>query len=91
MGTHDEKKDQLKAGRSATRSASPGSAGTSEAPDNPDACETADRFAKDVEVRGEAAKLTPDGKLPLDATHVVVEENPDGTAKKIERARFKAF
>jgi hypothetical protein len=49
-----------------------------------------ERFVQDVLVRGEAEKPGPDGKLGKDATHAIVEENPDGTAK-IERARFKTF
>jgi hypothetical protein len=45
---------------------------------------------KGLLVRGEAARLTPDGKLPLDATHVIEKENEDGTAK-VRRTRFKLF
>jgi len=50
-----------------------------------------ERFVRDVAVRGEAAKPTSAGTLPPDATHVVVEENEDGTVKQVKRARFKAF
>jgi len=52
--------------------------------------EASQRFVKDLLVRGEAAKLTKEGKLPLGATHVVVKENADGTAK-VQRARYRAF
>lgn len=53
----------------------------------PDAA--AKRFKSDLETRGESAKLAKDGKLPLDATHVVTQENEDGTVKEVKRARFK--
>ncbi|HET9837860.1 MAG TPA: hypothetical protein VFR84_06470 [Candidatus Angelobacter sp.] len=49
-----------------------------------------DRFVKDLLVRGEAAEPTPEGKLPLRATHAITRKNPDGTAQ-VERVRFKAF
>jgi hypothetical protein len=48
------------------------------------------RFVNDVLVRGEAAPLTPEGKLPLKATHILERENKDGTAV-VRRARFKLF
>ena len=49
-----------------------------------------DRFARDLLVRGEAAKPDEKGKLPPDATHVITKENPDGTAE-VRRVRFKLF
>jgi len=49
-----------------------------------------DRFVKDLLVRGETASLTPGGKLPLDATHVVEKQNEDGTAT-VRRLRYKLF
>lgn len=55
------------------------------------AAAASERFVKDLEVRGEAVKPSKSGKLPPGATHAVVEENPDGTAKEVKRARFKAF
>jgi hypothetical protein len=48
------------------------------------------RFVNDVLVRGEAAPLAPDGKLPLNATHILEKQNDDGSAV-IKRARFKLF
>ena len=45
------------------------------------------RYVQDLRVRGEVAKLTPDGKLPLDATHLEVDTKGGGTI--IKRARFK--
>ncbi len=48
------------------------------------------RFVKDLVVRGEAAKLTQEGKLPLSATHVVTKEHKDGTVE-VRRVRYKAF
>jgi hypothetical protein len=47
------------------------------------------RFVRDVLVRGEAASLTPDGRLPADATHVITGGAADTAT--IKRARFKAF
>jgi hypothetical protein len=63
----------------ATKSAPPASAGPAE-----------EQFVKGLLVRGEAAKPTPDGKLPLQATHVIETENKDGSAK-VRRVRFKLF
>ena len=63
----------------ATKSALPAAAGPAEA-----------QFVKGLLVRGEAAKLTPDGKLPLQATHIIETENKDGSAG-VRRARFKLF
>jgi len=48
------------------------------------------RFVNDVLVRGEAAPLTADGKLPLTATHILEKQNEDGSAV-VRRARFKLF
>jgi hypothetical protein len=49
-----------------------------------------DRFVKDLLVRGETAGLTPGGKLPLEATHVIEKQNEDGTAT-VRRLRYKLF
>jgi len=61
-------------------------------PAPPDAASQAasDRFVKDLQVRGEAAELTPEGKLPLQATHAITRKNPDGSVQ-VQRVRFKAF
>ena len=48
------------------------------------------RFVNDLLVRGEAAELGKDGKLPLPATHIIKKKNPDGTVE-VKRARFKLF
>ena len=45
------------------------------------------RFRQDLVVRGEAAELDKDGKLPSQATHILTK-NPDGTIQ-VKRARFK--
>jgi hypothetical protein len=47
------------------------------------------RFVLDVLVRGEAASVTPGGKLPAGATHVITGGAADTAT--IKRARFKAF
>jgi hypothetical protein len=49
-----------------------------------------DRYVKDLLVRGEAAKLDKNGKLPLAATAVITKENPDGTVE-IREVRKKLF
>ncbi len=49
-----------------------------------------ERFVNDLLVRGEAAKLAPNGKLPLEATHVIEKQNEDGTAA-VRRVRYKLF
>jgi len=56
----------------------------------PEADPATKRFLSDLMVREEAAKLTKGGKLPLHATHVITQDNIDGTVK-VERARFKTF
>lgn len=48
------------------------------------------RFVSDLLIRGEAATLDKDGKLPLQATHVIQKKNPDGSIE-VKRARFKLF
>ena len=48
-----------------------------------------DRFRKDLVTREEAAELTPDGKLPLKATHAIIKK-PDGSTE-LKRARYKLF
>jgi len=47
------------------------------------------RFVRDVIVRGEAAPLTPAGRLPGGATHVIT--GGDAETATIKRARFKAY
>ena len=48
------------------------------------------RYVRDLQVRGEAAKLDKDGKLPLSATAVITKEYPDGTVD-IKEVRKKLF
>jgi hypothetical protein len=57
------------------------------APDGVQATDQA-RFVNDLLIRGEAAELTPDGKLPLEATHVIQKRNSDGSVE-VKRARYK--
>jgi hypothetical protein len=49
-----------------------------------------ERFVNDLLVRGEASGLAPNGKLPLEATHVIEKQNEDGTAA-VRRVRYKLF
>jgi len=48
------------------------------------------RFVDDLQIRGEAAPLTAEGKLPLHATHIIKSKRADGTVQ-VKRARFKLF
>jgi hypothetical protein len=52
----------------------------------------AEKFTRDLLIRGEAAPLDENGKLPLDATHEIVKEK-DGhsSTTKIVRRRFKLY
>jgi hypothetical protein len=54
--------------------------------DNPDA----ERFVRDLLIRGEAARPTPEGDLPPGATHKIVEER-DGELPVVERERFSIY
>jgi hypothetical protein len=72
------------------RTGSPSRRGASapQLPPAPDDDSTRERFARDLEVRGEVAAVK-DGKLPLHATHV--KTGKPGGAVTVKRARFKAF
>lgn len=52
--------------------------------------EDAERFVRGLLIRGEAAKPGPDGELPPDATHRIVNERP-GELPEVERERFSAY
>jgi hypothetical protein len=49
-----------------------------------------DRFVKDLLVRGDAAAPDSAGKVPRDATHVIENQNEDGTTV-VRRVRYKLF
>lgn len=51
-----------------------------------------EKFNRDLLIRGEATPLDSNGKLPLDATHEIVETIKDGKkTTTIQRRRFKMF
>ena len=50
----------------------------------------AERFVRDLLIRGEAAKPTPEGDLPPGATHKIVEES-EGQLPEVERERFSIY
>ncbi|HVR07186.1 MAG TPA: hypothetical protein VMW75_04005 [Thermoanaerobaculia bacterium] len=87
---------KLKKSRKRAPTASPAglmsgtAAATPATPATSAAAEAANRFVRDLQVRGEAARLTSDGKLALSATHAITEER-EGLVQKVKRARFKAF
>lgn len=83
-------KAKTRSGQSGKKSAQVSNAppGTSQPAPNQGMAES--RFVNDVLVRGEAAPLTPEGKLPLKATHILEKQNKDGSAV-VRRARFKLF
>ena len=47
-----------------------------------------ERFIRDLLIRGEAARPTPEGDLPPGATHRIVEDDKEGGLPTIERERF---
>jgi hypothetical protein len=47
------------------------------------------KFVNDLLIRHEAVERDADGKVPLNATHVI-EKNKDGSVQ-VKRVRFKAF
>ncbi|HWZ82811.1 MAG TPA: hypothetical protein VNW47_09310 [Terriglobales bacterium] len=49
-----------------------------------------DRFVKDLLIRGDAAKPDSTGAVPRDATHVIENQNEDGTTV-VRRVRYKLF
>jgi hypothetical protein len=51
---------------------------------------SARRFVRDLLIRGEAARPDSKGNLPSGATHVIVEENEDGTPT-VKRERFSLY
>lgn len=50
----------------------------------------AERFVRDLLIRGEAARPTPEGDLPPGATHKIVEEK-EGQLPEVERERFSMY
>ena len=48
------------------------------------------KFVRDLQIRGEAGRVGTGGRLPLDATHEIVE-GKSGEAPIIHRRRFKLF
>ena len=58
--------------------------------ETPDEKAAAERFVRDVLIRGEAARPDPHGKLPSGATHEIVEER-EGELPKIQRKRFSMY
>jgi hypothetical protein len=46
------------------------------------------RFVRDLLIRGEAARPTPEGDLPPGATHRIVEDDEEGGLPTVERERF---
>ncbi len=50
----------------------------------------AEKFERDLLIRGDAARREEGHPLPLDATHEIVEE-AEGERPKIERRRFKLW
>jgi hypothetical protein len=51
---------------------------------------SAERFVKDLLIRGEAAAPDEKGDLPPGATHRIVEDGEDGLPK-VERDRFSLY
>lgn len=51
---------------------------------------SAERFVRDLLIRGEAVKPDARGELPPGATHRIVEDEEDGLPK-VERDRFSLY
>jgi hypothetical protein len=56
----------------------------------PEVAAAEDKFTRDVLIRGDAAYLDSEGKLPLEATHEIVKTEKTETPK-IQRRRFKLY
>jgi len=56
----------------------------------PGSDEASERFVRDLMVRGEASKPDAEGKLPPQATHVVIDEG-EGDTPTVKRVRYKTF
>ncbi len=52
--------------------------------------ESEKRFVRDLLIRGEAAKLLPNGELPAGATHIIVESDEEDLPQ-VERERFSIY
>lgn len=48
----------------------------------------AERFVRDLLIRGEAARPNSEGELPSGATHRIVEDSEEGELPKVEREAF---
>lgn len=83
-----------KSSRGATRGVKPGAPrkekkGAQKETDEP-LDPSAERFVRDLLIRGEAARPDEKGELPPGATHRIVEEDEDGLPK-VERDRFSLY
>src|SRR5688572_21116332 len=76
--------------RSATKKAGAAKKTTALAIPTGDPLAAAAKFERDLLIRGDAARRDEEGKLPLDATHEIVEGD-EGERPKIERRRFKLW
>jgi hypothetical protein len=59
-------------------------------PPSTDVAAHTQRFVNDLLIRGDAAKRDSTGKLPLEATHAIERQNPDGSVV-VKRVRFKTY
>lgn len=48
------------------------------------------KFVSDLLIRNEAAERSRDGKVPLNATHVIERKGPDGSVQ-VKRVRLKLY
>ena len=76
--------------RSATKKGGAAKKTTALAIPTGDPLAAAEKFERDLLIRGEAMHRKEGGRLPLDATHEIVEGD-EGEHPKIERRRFKLW
>jgi hypothetical protein len=90
-------KDSGKAPRATKKSAKQGSARKKKRTAATDRKEkeelepAAKRFVRDLLIRGEAARPTPEGDLPPGATHIIVEDDEDDGLPTVKRERFSLY
>jgi hypothetical protein len=58
-------------------------------PSEPASDQAKKKFVRDSLTRGDALPLDDDGKLPLSATHKIVEQSKKSGETTIQRVRFK--
>ena len=85
-GSSKSRRTTKKTGKSSASAGKERSARESEEKPDP----SAERYVRDLLIRGEAAKPTAEGELPPGATHKIVDDGEEGLPK-VERERFSLY